>query len=409
MKRLYLLLAIGIVVGVISLSFAQTVPPWPEGCQEYALPSKDSRYPENQLALTCIPKNWNGQLVVYAHGYVPVQEPLALPIDELVLPDGQTLPGILLSLGFAFATSSYHKNGYAIEQGGKDLNHLVAHFKKIAPGPVQEVYLVGGSEGGLIATMLLELHPETYHGGLSLCGPVGGTPYQIKYLGDFRVIFDYFFPLTFPFDAADVPSDAYLNWDSVYVPAITKAVNSHKNATNQLFKVTYAARDPLDPKTSAVTSALDVLFFSIWGSNDLIEVAGGQPYGNQSTWYHGSTNDFALNSGVERVQPSSVASDYIEQFYQPSGLLQRPLVTLHTTLDDVVPFRHELIYLTRVSDAGHSQFLTILPVPRYGHCVFTEQEILGAFALLIMKSRGEVEPELGGFLPSISDLLGKIR
>jgi pimeloyl-ACP methyl ester carboxylesterase len=409
MKKLTMLLAIGIAVGAVGLSFAHADSPWPDGCQVFTLPSQDSRYPEDQLALTCVPQNWNGQLVVYAHGYVPVQEPLALPIDDLVLSSGQTLPGILMSQGFAFATSSYHKNGYAIEQGGNDINNLVAYFKKhVAPGPIKDVYLVGGSEGGLIATMLLELHPEAYQGGLSLCGPVGGTPYQIEYLGDFRVVFDYFFPSIFPFDAAHVPQNAYFNWDNGYVPAVTKAITSHKKDTDQLFNVTEAARDPLDLKTSAVESALDILFFSIWGSNDLIDVAGGQPYGNLFSWYNGSANDFALNLRVERVRPSPVAVHYLERFYKTSGLLRRPLVTLHTTFDDVVPFDHELIYLKRVSDAGGRRFLTVLPVPRYGHCAFTDQEILGGFALLIKKSTGKVQPELEGFLLSISDLLGKM-
>ena len=107
--------------------------------------------------------------MIYAHGYVPVQEPLSLPLDELTLADGLTLPGILLSNGFAFATSSYHKNGYAIEQAGNDLLDLVKHFKKdIAPGRVNEIYITGVSEGGLVTTMLLERHPEIFQGGLSL-------------------------------------------------------------------------------------------------------------------------------------------------------------------------------------------------------------------------------------------------
>jgi hypothetical protein len=44
---------------------------WPPFCQEGSLPSHDPQYPADQLIVVCIPPNWNGQLVVYAHGYVP--------------------------------------------------------------------------------------------------------------------------------------------------------------------------------------------------------------------------------------------------------------------------------------------------------------------------------------------------
>jgi len=37
--------------------------------------------------------------------------------------------------------------------------------------------------------------------------------------------------------------------------------------------------------------------------------------------------------------------------------------------------------------SGKSRFLTVLPVPHYGHCNFTRDEILGAFGLMILKSR----------------------
>jgi hypothetical protein len=82
----------------------------PPDCREGSLPSHDPKYEPHKLILICIPPNWNGALVVYAHGYVPPQAPLALPIEELTL-GGTFVPQIFLAQGFAFATSSYHKNG----------------------------------------------------------------------------------------------------------------------------------------------------------------------------------------------------------------------------------------------------------------------------------------------------------
>jgi pimeloyl-ACP methyl ester carboxylesterase len=283
---------------------------------------------------------------------------------------------------------SYSKNGYALEQAEQDVNALVDHFNQVAPRAAHKVFIIGASEGGIITTMLVERFPEKYTGGLALCGPIGGVPHQIKYLGDFRVVFDDFFPDVFPFGAVDVPPTAFRNWDT-FVQVMTGAIRSNPDATNQLFHVTRAARDPHDPAASAVTTAVSVLFYSIFGTNDLLATADGNPYDNRFTRYRGSANDAALNAGVERVPSDPPGRAYVRTFYETTGHLQRPLVTLHTTLDPVVPFRHELLYTGKVLLAGRSHQLITLPVPRYGHCNFTIDEVLGVFALLLIRSTGE--------------------
>ena len=145
--------------------------------------------------------DFNGTLIIYAHGYVKPQEPLALP-EEFGEADVRELIEQLLNLGFGVATSSYHKNGYAIEQAEADLNDLVAHVESIEPD-VDAIFVIGGSEGALITTMLVEKYPETYAGGLALCGPLAGTSYQVAYLADVRVLFDYFYPGVFLFGALE--------------------------------------------------------------------------------------------------------------------------------------------------------------------------------------------------------------
>jgi len=387
------LIAFALALSLYAPIVARTQTVMPPVCQEGTL--------EQQLILICLPPSWNGQLVVYAHGYMPIQEALALPIDELTV-DGQFLPALLLAQGYAFATSSYSKNGYAIAQAGHDLNALVHYFNTVAPRAADKVFITGGSEGGLITTMLVEQYPHLYAGGLALCGPVGGMPYQTQYLGDFRAVFDYFFPEVFPFGVADVPADAFLAWHDTYVPVITRALASDPNATAQLFHVIHAAQDPSNPMSVSTTS-LTVLFYSIWGTGDLLATAGGMPFENRLRRYAGSEDDTALNAGVERIASSRRARHYIRQFYEPTGNLQRPLVTLHTSLDPAVPFRHELLYTAQTLVAGSLANLTVLPVHRYGHCNFTIQETLGAFALLVLRTELPVRPTLQAPLASLLD------
>jgi len=228
--------------------------------------------------------------------------------------------------------------------------------------------------------------------------PVAGMPYQIKYLGDFRVVFDTFFPEVFDFGAMEVPEwethDAALTAWNTYTPTITSAIVDQSFKTNQLFRMTRAARAWSDPPGTAVETALEVLFYNFFGMGDAIETSGGIPYDNRDTWYWGSFNDWRLNRNVERVEGDEDAMDYTGEYYEPTGEVSRPLVTLHTIHDPAVPYRHELTYAHLVRRSGSDDYVTQIPVLRYGHCAFSAEEVLGAFALLVHQTTGTSTPAM---------------
>jgi pimeloyl-ACP methyl ester carboxylesterase len=383
-------IALGIAIGFIatpSVSHAAPVPGLP--CQTNLLPSNDPAHPY-QITLLCVPSPWNGRLVVYAHGYVdpsPSQS-LSLPAElNLYLPNGlpnqESLPAVLLSQGFAVATTSYSKNGYAVEQGGQDIDALVSYAKQsVLPATVSRVYLIGASEGALISTMLLERNPKTYNGGaLSLCGAVGGWAYETQYAGDFANVFNYFFPGV----AAALATTTDTNAQAAIIGA---AFQANPPAAAQLFSVTGAAVDPSDP-SSAVTTALSVLFYSSpYVQSDLLTTAGGNPYSNLHTRYRGSLDDKALNAGIARVAAARPAQRYVSRFYTPSGEIKRPIVSLHNALDPVVPFRVEQLFAQRVQEESRASLLTSIPAQRaYGHCNFDPAEILTAFTVLVAQAQ----------------------
>lgn len=373
------------------------------GCIEGSLPSNDPRYPAAQLIVTCLPPpeapvSWNGVLIVAVHGYVEPGEPLALPAPD----GGFDVARTLLDLGFAFAASSFHKNGYAVEQGGDDINALVRHFNTTL-APADKVLLLGVSQGALIATMLIERHPQTYAGGLALCGPLGGANAEIDYLADFRVVFDYFFPQVFGFGAAGVPPDAPLNWAG-YAALIRDALTADPRSAEQLFRVTGVPRAS-DDLESTIDAAVRLLRYTVFGFNDLVEVAGGNPYANRERVYAGSEDDVALNRGVERIAPDPGAREYLVQHYRPTGRLTRPLVTLHTRRDPVVPFEHQLLYARAAAEAGAADQFIGLPVNRHGHCNFRTGEVLGAVALLARGADISLSAALRNYLRNIAPLL----
>lgn len=395
--------ALGITVGLL-LSGTARAAQWPDNCEEAMLPSNDPNYPDAQLILTCLPPDFNGTLIIYAHGYVKPQEPLTLP-EEFGNADVRELIEELLDLGFGVATSSYHKNGYAVEQAEADLNDLVDHVKLSAPD-LDAVYVTGASEGGLIATMLVEQYPESYAGGLALCAPLAGVRYQIGYMADLRVLFDYFYPEVFPFGALEVPEGAHEQWDGPdgFKAEIAAAVEDDHDAIAQVFDMAGVACDVSD-HDEAANCAQDILAYSVFGTNDLLDTAGGWPVSNVDKEYRGSRDDAVLNAGVERFDADPAASAYGRQYYRPSGLLQRPLVTLHTTRDPVVPYRHQLVYFNRAALLGTDDLLTVLPVDRAGHCEFEGAEVLGGLAALLLKADSELVYGLLDPLETLHDII----
>jgi pimeloyl-ACP methyl ester carboxylesterase len=224
---------------------------WPDECTESTLPSDDPNHPSPQLILTCLPSDFNGTLIVYAHGYVRPQEPLSLP-EEFGNADVQELVQQLVNLGFGVATSSFHKNGYAIQQAEADLNRLVDYVRSIEPD-LETVYSIGASEGGLITAMLIEQHPDIYDGGLALCGPLAGTNFQIKHLADVRVLFDYFYRQVFPFGVLDVPANAHEQWDGPegFKAKIAAAIEDDPGGIAQVFDVAQVTCKAGDPAVAA--------------------------------------------------------------------------------------------------------------------------------------------------------------
>src|SRR5918993_4295178 len=151
------------------------------------------------LYLICVPEEFNpatDDLVVYAHGTVPPQAPLALPDDEIAeMPVSEIVTGVL---GSAYATTSYRENGLVVVDATRDLQRLVAKFRQLY-GPIGgNTYAVGISEGGLVATLATERHPQLFDGTLAACAPIGDFQRQVNYFADFRLAFDFYFPASLP-------------------------------------------------------------------------------------------------------------------------------------------------------------------------------------------------------------------
>lgn len=334
-----------------------------------------------------LPAQWNGSLVVYAHGFVPTLLPLSLPAEYV------QFSTLAKSAHFAFATTSYPSNGMCIPEALSDLQDLVAEFRQQYP-QTQKVFLIGASMGGLIAAQAAEEHPETFDGVLAMCGVYGSYPVEAGHISDFRIVFDYFFPGVLPGDARSVPLSLMVQWQDLYMPNLmttfTDPANSEK--VRQLLTVTKLPVDKTDP-ASVVSAMIQVLAMQVFATEDVKSRLGGYPYGNSRKWYCGSDNDRNLNAGVQRFPVDYAAVRAANSHFGTTGRLKMPLVSLHGTGDNLVPITQQRLYRHKIICAHTSALYHGISVQSYGHCRFAEQDLLSAFSLLVTKVTG-VAPQM---------------
>lgn len=353
------------------------------------------------------PANWNGSVVLFAHGYALPGTPEATPSAD-VDPSGGVLT-TAYGQGYATAYSAYDKTGYAVRSG---VVNTLALKKWLDGVGVKRAYITGASMGGNITVALIERYPNEFAGALAACGVVAGWSAEERYLIDFRAVYDYFtrnLPgalrlLALPGAGQLTVANPAYTLDAVQKSVgalfLGAAVNPQlKSVIEQISAVTGASPDPV-----SFITALGALSY---GLTDNLLTQGGSAYSNVNKVYKGSLDDAALNSGIERVTAAPAATAYLNAWYTPTGHFTAKLLTYHNTVDPLVPYLFEPEFAAIVARAGNSanlvqQLVDSKPVDLAdlknsgpSHCYFSAAENAAAWNELRAWVEEGVKPENG--------------
>lgn len=324
-----------------------------------------------------LPASWNGRLVLVAHGLVDPAAPVA-PIARTAAED------TVGAHGYAIAFSSYSENGWAVKDGAQHTHELRGLFSETFGKP-NHVYLYGQSMGSLIAVKLAEAYPTQYDGVVAECGVIGGSFARFRYMLDTRLLFDYFYPGVLPGNALGIPDGVNLTTD-VRAPAKAAMLANMDGAR----RIAQIAQTPVpfanDQELEA--SIEDQLFRHAREINDIMARGHGEPPVDRDD-YTSATLDPALvadiNAKVPRFSAGIYAAHYADQYYEPSGDLRVPLLTLYTDRDPALPASmSELLYQSRVIAAGHADmFRRQKASVAYGHCTGKLADRISALRALV--------------------------
>ncbi len=317
-----------------------------------------------------IPASWNGDLVMWAHGYAGDSTQVAVGSPP------QPLRQQFISQGYAWAASSYSENGYDPGIGADDTLALKQYFASQYGAP-KHTFLVGESMGGNVITLSLEHFSNQYDGALSMCGAVAGEE-EIDYLTSWAMVAEYLGGVSIPLgQGAQAVTQALLN-------GMQKALGtppSNLTLAGQRFEnvIQNLTGGPRPFFHEGFASSYLVNFGTIISDPNRKSLPGAAST-NVGITYHidpsFGLSDAALNAGVRRLTADPGARDPIAHpdSAPTTGNIAKPLLTLHGTGDLFVPIMLEQSYLKKVQAAGKGDLLVQRAIRSAGHCQFSPQE-----------------------------------
>ncbi|HET7579179.1 MAG TPA: hypothetical protein VFK33_07855 [Bacillales bacterium] len=335
-----------------------------------------------------VPKHWNGELVLYAHGYRGTG--LELTVSN------PPFRKYLVTHGFAWAASSYRANGYNVKAGVKDTHALGKLFNGKVHKP-KRTYVTGESMGGHIVGVLIEQYPNAYAGALPMCGVMGD--YELfDFFGSYNLIAQ---------DLAGVKSQfpANVDYQTKTVAKMQDALGFNTpTGLNEKGKKLRAATMYMSggkrPLFNIGFRYWKNFLFTLYEPDPTLGVTPGNFISNNDTVYQ-LDSDPALSPTEKKLNQTVLRVDADPQGRHPNGLsnippisgdIDIPVLSMHTLGDLFVPFSMEEIYAQRVADHGKSNLLVTRAIRDIHHCGFTYKEQTTAFSDLVNWVENGVKP-----------------
>ncbi|MCM3668118.1 hypothetical protein M3181_03770 [Mesobacillus maritimus] len=338
-----------------------------------------------------VPENWNGELVLYAHGFRGTGL-------ELTVSNPTNLREYLLDNGYAWAASSYSTNGYDVAQGAKDTHALGSLFNGKVGKP-SRTYVTGHSMGGHITAVLAEQYKNSYDGAMPMCGVTGDTE-LFDFFTDYNVVAQSLIGIEK--DQQKTISDE--EYTSKTVPQIV----SELGISGKLTEKGETLKSVTKNLTGGERPLFDVAFenyktFLLGQLPDRSDygVAAGNVVNTTDSVYQFdedmntlSAEEKALNDAVIRVTSDPQTKQQgLTGVPKVNGTHKIPMVSMHNVGDLFVPFHMQQLHAERAEENGNGDLLVTRVIRDVQHCGFNPAEESEAFADLVKWVKEGNKPE----------------
>ncbi|HEX5497518.1 MAG TPA: hypothetical protein VFX70_23420 [Mycobacteriales bacterium] len=328
-----------------------------------------------------VPPHWNGDLVMWAHGFRGSTH--VLTVDT----PGFGLRQKLLDEGYAWAASSYADNDYDVRSGVLTTHDLAEFFGRRVHHP-HRIYLAGVSMGGHIIGRSIEQYKHFYAGALPMCGVLGDNRLFDFFL-DYNVVAQDLAGVSAYPPPADYLTNAVPRIEvELGLAGLTPGGPDTTNALgNELRAITINRSGGPRPGAEQAFSVWKDFLFGIAATPPGPTLAGNPSLvsTNVGTVY-APNSPVDVNATVQRVPLADRKdrfSNRLSQIPQIKGTPQVPVLTLHGLGDMFVPFSMEEIYGAEVAAHHRSGLVVQRAIRTAQHCEFDATEVGKAFDDLV--------------------------
>jgi pimeloyl-ACP methyl ester carboxylesterase len=353
--------------------------------------------------LAAMPKNWNGNLIVFAHGGPgPIAPSARYSMGSL------NRYGVVVKSGYAWIASSYRYLG--VQQSALDTEEARQFFVTHLGKPKRTI-LHGASYGGLVGAMAIERLAKNYDGAFFNSGMVAGAVTGYQFRADLRAVYQYY--------CRNLPAPAepqYPIW--MGLSADSKMTLDELTARiDECTGIAHPVRERSDRQKKNLANILGTggfqesvlirhMQYGTFNFRDIAMITQGKsPFSNNNSVYRGSDDDAALNRDVPRFEADPQGIALLKADAEPSKPLTIPVMAIHSINDPQVSVNAEAAYRDLAKATGSSARLVQAYTDEPEHTAQSAPEIMAAITELMQWIETGTKPSP----QSIAAACGRLR
>lgn len=365
-----------------------------------------------------VPENWNGTLLIYAHGYRDrADHPGEVDNRAADIAPSAALEPVLLAQGYALAGSAYRNNGWAVQEGIDDIRNLAIFFR-LRVRPPQKTILWGFSMGSVITFESMERYGFLYDGALAGCAVGAGASQSWDSAGDLALAYDKLFGMPETWGTpGDVRND--IDFETEVQPKLIAEVSNPANFPKFEFirLVTGTPGRGINPPAPPAFYpgwVFTDMFFSTEARAELERRARGAVVQNLNRNYNLTDAEKAYLVALGVPAPiienwlvalnaeRNISAPFYSRFYLKAnadytGKINSPVLTLHTLYDPLVTVSQEREYAQTVAQANRTRYLYQTYTNGNGHCNFTGEQLVTSVNAINTWVRTRTKPTAANF------------
>ena len=319
-----------------------------------------------------VPAVWNGALLLFQRTYFDkADHPGETESRTPFLSSSVALRDALLARGYALAGVA--RSGWMVEEGIADSVAIVSYFRENVARPDRTI-LYGECVGAHVVREVAERDGGAFDGYLAMCAPGAGFSRLVDQGLDLRLAYDVTFGMPSSWGTpGDVRDD--LDFETEVAPILVPQLSDPSN----LGRFEFIRLVSGIPGTGIETPPgffpahlLDPPFFGATEATAEIERRAGGPISQnldhtyaltqeEKTYLSGLGLDSdplldAMNARRNIAAPPG-PRNYVRHFSDFSGLIKRPMLSVHARVDELYPVSHEHSYRKTVKAVGRDDLL----------------------------------------------------